>query len=135
MTMTRSAAGRLFLLLLLAVAASGCEVIAGIFKAGVWVGVIGVVADRCPDCVDSREGQEMIGTAAERRAGVPFALESDTPASHPLPYRPDTWAATTPTALWTYGAHGAVRKRLLPVTKTHARTTNARTVIGSGRRY
>jgi hypothetical protein len=43
MTMTRSAAGRLFLLLLLAVAASGCEVIAGIFKAGVWVGVIGVV--------------------------------------------------------------------------------------------
>jgi hypothetical protein len=40
MTMTRSAAGRLFLLLLLAVAASGCEAIAGIFKAGVWVGII-----------------------------------------------------------------------------------------------
>jgi hypothetical protein len=43
MTMTRSAAARLFLLLLLAVSASGCEVIAGIFKAGVWVGAIVVV--------------------------------------------------------------------------------------------
>jgi hypothetical protein len=43
MTMTRSAAGRLFLLLLLAVAASGCEIIGGIFKAGVWVGAIVVV--------------------------------------------------------------------------------------------
>ena len=43
MTMTRSAAARLFLVLLLAVTASGCEVIAGIFKAGVWVGAIVVV--------------------------------------------------------------------------------------------
>ena len=40
MTMTRSAAGRLFLLLLLAITASGCEIIGGIFKAGVWVGII-----------------------------------------------------------------------------------------------
>lgn len=43
MTMTRSAAARLFLLLLFAVAASGCEIIGGIFKAGVWVGAIVVV--------------------------------------------------------------------------------------------
>ena len=43
MTMTRSAAGRLFLLLLLAVTASGCEIIAGIFKAGMWVGAIVVI--------------------------------------------------------------------------------------------
>ena len=40
MAMTRSAAGRLFLLLLLAAATSGCGIIAGIFKAGVWVGII-----------------------------------------------------------------------------------------------
>jgi len=38
--MTRSAAGRLFVFLLLAVATSGCGIIAGIFKAGVWVGII-----------------------------------------------------------------------------------------------
>ena len=43
MTMTRSAAGRLFMLLLLTVAASGCEIIGGIFKAGGWVGAIVVV--------------------------------------------------------------------------------------------
>jgi hypothetical protein len=43
MTMTRAVAGRLLLLLLLAVTASGCEIIGGIFKAGVWVGAIVVV--------------------------------------------------------------------------------------------
>jgi hypothetical protein len=43
MTLTHSAVGRLFLILLLAGAASGCEIIGGIFKAGVWVGVIVVV--------------------------------------------------------------------------------------------
>ncbi len=36
----RSSAYRLFLLLLLAAATSGCGVIASIFKAGVWVGII-----------------------------------------------------------------------------------------------
>jgi len=40
MTMARAAAGRLFLLLLLAMTASGCEIIGGIFKAGIWVGII-----------------------------------------------------------------------------------------------
>ncbi len=39
MAITRSA-GRLFLLLLLATVTSGCGIIAGIFKAGVWVGII-----------------------------------------------------------------------------------------------
>lgn len=39
----RSAAARLFLILLLAVVASGCEIIGGIFKAGVWVGAIVVI--------------------------------------------------------------------------------------------
>ena len=43
MTMARATVGRLFLLLLLAVTASGCEIIGGIFKAGVWVGAIVVV--------------------------------------------------------------------------------------------
>jgi hypothetical protein len=43
MTMTSSAAARLFMILLLAVAASGCDIIGGIFKAGVWVGAIVVV--------------------------------------------------------------------------------------------
>jgi hypothetical protein len=43
MTMTSSAAARLFMILLLTVAASGCDIIGGIFKAGVWVGAIVVV--------------------------------------------------------------------------------------------
>ena len=43
MTMTSSAAARLFMILLLAVAASGCDIIGGIFKAGVWVGGLAVV--------------------------------------------------------------------------------------------
>jgi hypothetical protein len=43
MMTTRSAASRLFLILLLAVAASGCDIIGGIFKAGVWVGALVVI--------------------------------------------------------------------------------------------
>jgi hypothetical protein len=43
MTVTRWNAVRLFALLLLATASSGCEIIGGIFKAGVWVGGIVVV--------------------------------------------------------------------------------------------
>jgi hypothetical protein len=38
---TRSAG--LLLLVLLAVSGAGCEVIGGIFKAGVWVGGLGVI--------------------------------------------------------------------------------------------
>jgi hypothetical protein len=34
---------RILLIVLLAVSAAGCELIGGIFKAGVWVGAIGVV--------------------------------------------------------------------------------------------
>lgn len=34
---------RLLLVVLLAVSASGCELIGGIFKAGVWVGAIGII--------------------------------------------------------------------------------------------
>jgi hypothetical protein len=34
---------RLLLIVLLAVSAAGCELIGGIFKAGVWVGAIGVI--------------------------------------------------------------------------------------------
>ena len=34
----------LLLLMLLALSGGGCEVIGGIFKAGVWVGGLGVVA-------------------------------------------------------------------------------------------
>jgi hypothetical protein len=43
MMTTRSAASRLFLILLLAVAASGCDIIGGIFKAGVWIGALVVI--------------------------------------------------------------------------------------------
>jgi hypothetical protein len=43
MTLSRSAAARLFLVLMLAAAATGCEIIAGVFKAGVWVGAIIVI--------------------------------------------------------------------------------------------
>jgi hypothetical protein len=43
MLMTRSTVRRLFLLLLLAVATSGCTIIGGIFKAGFWSGIIVVV--------------------------------------------------------------------------------------------
>jgi hypothetical protein len=41
--MTRDLTARLSLILLLAMSASGCEIVGGIFKAGVWVGVIMVV--------------------------------------------------------------------------------------------
>jgi hypothetical protein len=43
MELTRSASSRRFLLLLLLAACiplSGCEIVGGIFKAGMWVGVI-----------------------------------------------------------------------------------------------
>ena len=45
MVLTRSATSRLLLLVLLAacVSASGCEIVGGIFKAGLWAGVIMVV--------------------------------------------------------------------------------------------
>ncbi len=38
--MPRALLSRLFLIVLLAMTLSGCEVIGGIFKAGVWVGII-----------------------------------------------------------------------------------------------
>lgn len=41
--MTRSLVLRLYMLLVLAVVSSGCQVVEGIFKAGVWVGVLMVV--------------------------------------------------------------------------------------------
>ena len=34
---------RILFIVLLAVSAAGCELIGGIFKAGVWVGAIGVI--------------------------------------------------------------------------------------------
>jgi hypothetical protein len=34
---------RLLLIVLLAVSAAGCELIGGIFKAGIWVGAIGII--------------------------------------------------------------------------------------------
>jgi hypothetical protein len=40
MLITRSTIGRLFLLLLLVAATSGCNIIGGIFKAGFWSGII-----------------------------------------------------------------------------------------------
>jgi hypothetical protein len=39
-----SALARIALLVFLGVSASGCELIGGIFKAGMWVGALGVVA-------------------------------------------------------------------------------------------
>jgi hypothetical protein len=41
--MTRSLLARLLFLLTLAVTVSGCEIVGGIFKAGMWVGVIMVL--------------------------------------------------------------------------------------------
>jgi len=43
MLMHRATVARLFLLLPLAVATSGCSIIGGIFKAGFWSGIIVVV--------------------------------------------------------------------------------------------
>lgn len=34
---------RILLIVLLAVSTAGCELVGGIFKAGVWVGAIGIV--------------------------------------------------------------------------------------------
>ncbi len=39
-----STLSRIALLVILGVSTAGCEVIGGIFKAGMWVGVLGVVA-------------------------------------------------------------------------------------------
>jgi hypothetical protein len=41
--LTSSSLSRIALLVFLGVSASGCEAIGGIFKAGVWVGALGVV--------------------------------------------------------------------------------------------
>ena len=41
--MTRSMALRLYVLLLLAVSATGCQLVEGIFKAGMWVGILMVL--------------------------------------------------------------------------------------------
>jgi hypothetical protein len=40
MLMSRSAVSRLLILLLLTVSVSGCDLVAGIFKAGFWAGII-----------------------------------------------------------------------------------------------
>jgi hypothetical protein len=34
---------RILLIVLLAVSAAGCELVGGIFKAGIWVGAIGII--------------------------------------------------------------------------------------------
>ena len=38
--MPRALLSRLFLIVLLAMTVAGCEVVGGIFKAGMWVGII-----------------------------------------------------------------------------------------------
>ena len=38
--MPRAVLSRLFLIVLLAMTVAGCEVVGGIFKAGMWVGII-----------------------------------------------------------------------------------------------
>lgn len=43
MAVPASTLTRIALIILLAVSAAGCELIGGIFKAGVWVGAIGIV--------------------------------------------------------------------------------------------
>jgi hypothetical protein len=43
MFMSRSGVSRLFILLLLSITVSGCDLIGGIFKAGFWTGIIIVV--------------------------------------------------------------------------------------------
>lgn len=42
--MDRSLALRLYVILLLAMATAGCDLAEGIFKAGMWVGILMVVA-------------------------------------------------------------------------------------------
>lgn len=39
-----STLSRIALLVILGVSAAGCEVVGGIFKAGIWVGALGVIA-------------------------------------------------------------------------------------------
>ena len=39
-----STLSRIALLVILGVSAAGCEVVGGIFKAGMWVGALGVIA-------------------------------------------------------------------------------------------
>ena len=41
--MTRSMSLRLYVLLLLAVSATGCQLVEGIFKTGMWVGILMVL--------------------------------------------------------------------------------------------
>jgi positive regulator of sigma E activity len=41
--LTSSSLARIALLVFLGVSASGCEVVGGIFKAGMWVGALGVI--------------------------------------------------------------------------------------------
>jgi hypothetical protein len=41
--MTRDLSLRLYLLVLMAIATSGCQLVEGVFKAGMWVGVLMVV--------------------------------------------------------------------------------------------
>jgi hypothetical protein len=41
--MTRDISLRLFVLLLIAASASGCQLVEGIFKAGMWVGILMVL--------------------------------------------------------------------------------------------
>ena len=43
MVMRASTLPRILLIVLAAMSAAGCELIGGIFKAGVWVGAIGVI--------------------------------------------------------------------------------------------
>ena len=43
MVVPASNVSRILLIVLLAVSAAGCELIGGIFKAGVWVGAIGII--------------------------------------------------------------------------------------------
>ncbi len=53
MVMRATIAMRIMLIVLAAMSAAGCELIGGIFKAGVWVGAIGVIL--------------LVGTARGRR--------------------------------------------------------------------
>lgn len=39
-----SALARLAVLMVLVLSLSGCEVVGGIFKAGIWVGALGIIA-------------------------------------------------------------------------------------------
>ena len=43
MVIPRTTVMRLMLVVLAAMSAAGCELVGGIFKAGIWVGAIGVI--------------------------------------------------------------------------------------------